>query len=168
MTPTKLLGDQIPIVFAIVIAGVCVATEWCAAELGFQAKARRLVRAAGSSGRSSRAALRVVVLVRRLCTTDLQQGNRGLLRRCRLRRCDHRLVLAGAAGPSRHGLRLFLLGDRPGHRREAAGLFRSPGVFLGRFGGKDLRREEERTWRASLPSSPTHVAPTPIRARRNS
>ena len=38
MTPTKLLIGQILIVFAIVIAGVWFATEWCAAELGFQAR----------------------------------------------------------------------------------------------------------------------------------
>ena len=36
MTPTKLLIGQILIVFAIVIAGVWFATQWCAAELGFQ------------------------------------------------------------------------------------------------------------------------------------
>jgi type IV secretion system protein VirD4 len=38
MTPTKLLIGQILIVFAIVIAGVWFATQWCAAELGFQAR----------------------------------------------------------------------------------------------------------------------------------
>ena len=38
MTPTKLLIGQILIVFAIVIAGVWFATEWCAAELGFQGR----------------------------------------------------------------------------------------------------------------------------------
>ncbi|HTI00686.1 MAG TPA: conjugal transfer protein TraG [Acidisoma sp.] len=38
MTPTKLLIGQILIVFAIVIAGVWFATEWCAAQLGFQAQ----------------------------------------------------------------------------------------------------------------------------------
>jgi type IV secretion system protein VirD4 len=38
MTPTKLLIGQILIVFAIVIGGVWFATEWCAAELGFQAR----------------------------------------------------------------------------------------------------------------------------------
>ncbi|HMO74320.1 MAG TPA: conjugal transfer protein TraG [Sphingopyxis sp.] len=36
MTPTKLLVGQIFIVFAIVIAGVWVATQWCAAQLGYQ------------------------------------------------------------------------------------------------------------------------------------
>ena len=38
MTPTKLLIGQILIVFAIVIAGIWFATEWCAAALGFQAR----------------------------------------------------------------------------------------------------------------------------------
>jgi type IV secretion system protein VirD4 len=38
MTPTKLLIGQIIVVFAIVITGVWFATEWCAAELGFQAQ----------------------------------------------------------------------------------------------------------------------------------
>ena len=36
MTPTKLLIGQILIVFAIVIAGVWAATQWCAAMLGYQ------------------------------------------------------------------------------------------------------------------------------------
>ena len=38
MTPTKLLIGQILTVFAIVIAGVRFATEWCAAELEFRAR----------------------------------------------------------------------------------------------------------------------------------
>jgi len=38
MTPTKLLIGQILIVFAIVIAGVWTATQWAAAELGYQAQ----------------------------------------------------------------------------------------------------------------------------------
>jgi len=36
MTPTKLLIGQILIVFAIVVAGVWAATQWCAAMLGYQ------------------------------------------------------------------------------------------------------------------------------------
>lgn len=36
MTPTKLLVGQIFVVFAIVIAGVWAATQWCAAALGYQ------------------------------------------------------------------------------------------------------------------------------------
>jgi len=36
MTPTRLLIGQIVIVFAIMIAGVWAATQWCAAMLGFQ------------------------------------------------------------------------------------------------------------------------------------
>lgn len=36
MTPTKLLIGQILVVFAIVIAGVWAATQWCAAMLGYQ------------------------------------------------------------------------------------------------------------------------------------
>ncbi|MEO0419467.1 MAG: conjugal transfer protein TraG [Pseudomonadota bacterium] len=38
MTPTKLLIGQILIVFAIVIAGVWAATQWTAAQLGYQAQ----------------------------------------------------------------------------------------------------------------------------------
>lgn len=38
MTPAKLLVGQNLLVFAIVIVGVWFATEWCAAELGFQPK----------------------------------------------------------------------------------------------------------------------------------
>ena len=36
MTPTKLLIGQVLIVFTVVIAGLWFATEWCAAQLGFQ------------------------------------------------------------------------------------------------------------------------------------
>ncbi|MCW0198892.1 conjugal transfer protein TraG [Sphingopyxis sp.] len=36
MTPTKLLIGQILVVFAIVILGVWAATQWCAAQLGYQ------------------------------------------------------------------------------------------------------------------------------------
>ena len=36
MTPTKLLIGQILVVFAILIAGLWVATQWCAAMLGYQ------------------------------------------------------------------------------------------------------------------------------------
>ena len=36
MTPTKLLIGQVILVFAIVIAGVWAATQWCAAMLGYQ------------------------------------------------------------------------------------------------------------------------------------
>lgn len=38
MTPTKLLIGQILVVFAIVIAGIWFATEWCASEPGFEAQ----------------------------------------------------------------------------------------------------------------------------------
>jgi len=36
VTPTKLLIGQILVVFAIVVAGVWAATQWCAAMLGYQ------------------------------------------------------------------------------------------------------------------------------------
>jgi len=38
LTPTKLLIGQILIVFAIVIAGIWAATQWCAAQLGYQSQ----------------------------------------------------------------------------------------------------------------------------------
>jgi type IV secretion system protein VirD4 len=38
LTPTKLLVGQILIVFAIVFAGVWASTQWCAAQLGYQAQ----------------------------------------------------------------------------------------------------------------------------------
>ena len=41
MTPTKLLIGQILAVFAIMIAGVWAATQWCAAMLGYQAQLGR-------------------------------------------------------------------------------------------------------------------------------
>jgi len=36
VTPTNLLVGQILVVFAIVIAGLWAATQWCAAMLGYQ------------------------------------------------------------------------------------------------------------------------------------
>src|SRR3546814_1212648 len=41
LTPTKLLIGQILIVFAIVIAGIWAATQWCAAQLGYQSQLGR-------------------------------------------------------------------------------------------------------------------------------
>src|SRR3546814_20579704 len=36
LTPTKLLVGQILVVFAMVFAGVWIATQWCAAQFGYQ------------------------------------------------------------------------------------------------------------------------------------
>ncbi len=142
MTPTKLLLGQILIVFAIVIAGVWFATEWCAAELGFQARlgapwfeligvslyrpwqlfewwyaydayAPAVFNEAGAIAASSGFLGCAVAIV-------------GSLWRSR----QNRLVTT--YGSSRWATKKEI---------EAAGLFRTAGVFLGRLEGKYLRHD---------------------------
>jgi len=142
MTPTKLLIGQILIVFAIVIAGVWAATQWAAAELGYQAQlgapwillfgtpvyqpwklfewwyayeayAPRIFDRAGMlAGASGFMGCAAAVI--------------GSLWRAR----QNRLVTT--YGSSRWALRREI-GD--------AGLFRAAGVFLGRLGGRYLRHD---------------------------
>lgn len=142
MTPTKLLVGQVLIVFAIVVAGVWFATEWCAAELGFQARlgapwfvllglpvykpwrlfgwwydydayAPALFNEAGAIAASSGFMGCAAAVV-------------GSLWRAR----QNRLVTT--YGSSRWAT---------GREIEAAGLFRTAGVFLGRLGGRYLRHD---------------------------
>src|SRR5579872_1493164 len=140
MTPTKLLIGQILIVFAIVIAGVWFATEWCADQLGFQARlgapwfeligipfyypwrlfewwyaydayAPQLFNRAGGIAASSGLLGCTVAVI-------------GSLWRAR----QNRLVTT--YGSSRWATV---------HDIQDAGLFRPSGVFLGRFGARYLR-----------------------------
>src|SRR3984893_11838892 len=142
MTPTKLLIGQILIVFAIVVAGVWFATQWCAAELGFQptlgapwfaligipvyypwrlfewwyaydAYAPELFNRAGAVAASSGFMGCAVAIV-------------GSLWRAR----QSRLVTTYA--PSRGATKREV---------EAAGLFRTAGVLLGRLGSRYLRHD---------------------------
>src|SRR3984893_17354979 len=142
MTPTKLLIGQILIVFAIVVAGVWFATQWCAAELGFQptlgapwfaligipvyypwrlfewwyaydAYAPELFNRAGAVAASSGFMGCAVAIV-------------GSLWRAR----QSRLVTTYA--PSRGATKREV---------EAAGLFRPAGVLLGRLGNDYLRHD---------------------------
>ncbi len=142
MTPTKLLIGQILVVFAIVIAGLWFATEWCAAELGFQARlgapwfelfgfsfyypwrlfewwyaydayAPGIFDRAGGIAASSGLMGCVAAVI-------------GSLWRAR----QNRLVTT--YGSSRWATRREI---------EAAGLFRADGVFLGRLGGQYLRHD---------------------------
>jgi type IV secretion system protein VirD4 len=142
MTPTKLLIGQIIVVFAIVIAGVWLATEWCAAELGFQARlglpwfelvdvpfyypwrlfewwysydayAPVVFNQAGGIAASSGIAGCAVAIV-------------GSLWRAR----QNRLVTT--YGSSRWATKTEI---------ETAGLFRTAGVFLGRLGNQYLRHD---------------------------
>jgi type IV secretion system protein VirD4 len=142
MTPTKLLIGQILIVFAIVIAGVWLATEWCAAQFGFppqlgapwfvvlglpvyrpwmlfawwfwyDAYAPAIFNTAGAIAASSGLAGCVVAIV-------------GSLWRAR----QNRLVTT--YGSSRWATPPEI---------DQAGLFRAAGVFLGRLGGKYLRHD---------------------------
>ena len=142
MTPTKLLIGQILIVFAIVIAGVWFATEWCAAQLGFQARlgapwfvlfglpvyypwrlfewwyaydayAPVLFNRAGAIAASSGLLGCAVAII-------------GSLWRARQ---SH---LVTTYGSSRWATKAEI---------ETAGLFRAAGVFLGRLGGRYLRHD---------------------------
>ena len=142
MTPTKLLLGQILIVFAIVIAGVWFATEWCAALLGFQVRlgaawfvlfglpvyypwrlfewwyaydayAPILFNRAGGIAASSGLLGCAVAIA-------------GSLWRARQ---SH---LVTTYGSSRWATKAEI---------DAAGLFRAAGVFLGRLGGRYLRHD---------------------------
>ncbi len=142
MTPTKLLIGQILIVFVIVITGVWAATQWAAAELGYQvqlgapwvvlfgipvyqpwklfewwyayeAYAPHIFDRAGMlAGASGFMGCAAAVI--------------GSLRRAR----QNRLVTTYGS-------------SRWANKREidAAGLFRAAGVFLGRLGGQYLRHD---------------------------
>ena len=144
MTPTKLLIGQILIVFAIVLAGVWAATQWAAAMLGYQPRARRaLVPARRDAGLPALGALRLVVSLRRLCarTCSTRPGTlAGGERLRRLRRGDLRLALARAPVAQRHDLWLGALGDARA-RSSAPGCSRDAGVFLGRLDGRYLRHD---------------------------
>ena len=142
MTPTKLLLGQILVVFAIVIAGVWFATEWCAAQLGFQARlgapwfvffglpvyypwrlfewwyaydayAPVLFNRAGGIAASSGLLGCAVAIA-------------GSLWRAR------QTHLVTTYGSSRWATKAEI---------DAAGLFRAAGVFLGRLGGRYLRHD---------------------------
>ena len=120
MTPTKLLIGQVLVVFAIVIAGVWFATEWCAAELEFQSQL-------GSPwfvllGLPVYCPWRLFAwwywhstLTRRRSST--RRRDRRVERPRRLRCRDRWLAVAGAAEPPRHHLRLLALGDQPARSR---------------------------------------------------
>ncbi|MDE2113051.1 MAG: conjugal transfer protein TraG, partial [Alphaproteobacteria bacterium] len=142
MTPTKFLIGQILIVFAIVIAGVWFATEWCAAALNFQARlgspwfalagvpfyypwrlfewwydydayAPALFNKAGAIAASSGFLSCAVAIV-------------GSLWRAR----QNRLVTT-------YGSSRWATSREIG----SAGLFRAAGIFLGRLGGRYLRHD---------------------------
>jgi type IV secretion system protein VirD4 len=142
MTPTKLLVGQVLIVFAIVILGVWIATQWAAAALGFQSRlgepwfsalswpvyypwrifewwyayeayAPELFNRAGAIAASSGIAGCAVAVV-------------GSLWRARQSK------LVTTYGSSRWATRSEI---------ERAGLFRASGVFLGRLGEQYLRHD---------------------------
>ena len=141
MTPTKLLVGQILIVFAIVIVGVWFATEWCAAELGFQPQA-------GSPWF-------VLLGIPVYCAWQLLACWLG----CAYVPSVFNKAGAIAASSGVAGCAVAIIGSlwwawqsrlvttygssrrATGREIEAEGLFRSAGVFLGRLGGKYLRRD---------------------------
>ncbi|MBI1330280.1 MAG: IncP-type conjugal transfer protein TraG [Alphaproteobacteria bacterium] len=142
MTPTKFLIGQLLLVFAIVIAGIWLATEWCAAALAFQARlgspwfelggmpfyypwrlfewwyyydayAPALFNKAGAIAASGGFAGCIAAVI-------------GSLWRAR----QNRLVTT--YGSSRWAT---------AHEVDAVGLFRAAGVFLGRLDGRYLRHD---------------------------
>jgi type IV secretion system protein VirD4 len=142
MTPTKLLLSQILIVFAIVIAGVWFATEWCAAYLGFQARL-------GAAwfvllGLPVYYPWRLFewwyafdayapVLFNRAGAIAASSGLLG---------CG--VAIAGSLWRARQTRLVTTYGSSRWATKpeiEAAGLFRAAGVFLGRLGARYLRHD---------------------------
>jgi hypothetical protein len=74
VTATKILWNQIVVVFAIVLATTWAATEWMAWRLSFQPQlAPPLVRCRGGAGLCAAGLLQVVGSLRRLCAGDLHR-----------------------------------------------------------------------------------------------
>ncbi len=121
MTPTKLLCGQILMVFAIVITGVWFASEWCAAELGFQAKLgvawfvlldRRVSRPGQLLARWFWYDAYAPAIFKKAIAACSGVVGCAVAIIGSLWRARHL--------PARHDLRLFPLGDRPGDRSRRA------------------------------------------------
>ena len=143
MTPTKVLVVQILVVFAVVIGGLWVATQWTAAQLGYQPQlgapwfdALRL------AGLLPLALLRVVVRVRRLCADDSSITAAIIAASSGVVGCGFAIV--GSLWRARQHRAATTYGSsRWATTREIAraGLFRSHGVFLGRLKERYLRHD---------------------------
>ncbi|MGK9232206.1 conjugal transfer protein TraG [Inquilinus limosus] len=142
MTPTKLLIGQILAVFAIVIAGVWFATQWCAAALGYQARL----------GAPWFTALGLpVYLPWRLFewwyaydayAPELFNRAGGIAASSGLLGCS--VAVIGSLWRARQSRIVTTYGSSRWATRpeiEAAGLFRPAGVFLGRLGERYLRHD---------------------------
>jgi type IV secretion system protein VirD4 len=142
MTPTKLLIGQILVVFAIVIAGVWFATEWCAAELGFQARLGApwfvLI------GFPYYYPWRLFEWWYAFDAYAPQLFNQagGIAASSGLMGCA--VAIAGSLGRARQNRLVTTYGSSRWSTMgevEAAGLFRAAGVFLGRLGNRYLRHD---------------------------
>jgi type IV secretion system protein VirD4 len=142
MTPTKLLIGQILIVFAIVIAGVWAATQWAAAELGYQAQLGALW--AVLLGTPVYQPWKLfewwyaydAYAPRIFDRADMLAGASGFMG------CAAAVV--GSLWRARQNRLVTTYGSsRWANKREIerAGLFRAAGVFLGRLGGRYLRHD---------------------------
>jgi len=142
MTPTRLLIGQILIVFAIVIAGVWFATQWAAAELGYQA----------GLGAPWFVALGVPVYYPwRLFewwyaydayAPELFNWVGGIAASSGLVGCA--VAILGSLWRARQNRLVTTYGSSrwaTAREVEGAGLFRTSGVFLGRLGDRYLRHD---------------------------
>ncbi len=142
MTPTKLLIGQILLVFAIVVAGVWAATQWCAAMLGYQAELGAAWFRIGELPVYrpwsifwwwySYEAYAPEVFDK----AGAVAGASGFL--------GCAAAIAGSLWRARQSRHVTTYGSArwAGHREiDRAGLFHDAGVFLGRHGGRYLRHD---------------------------
>jgi hypothetical protein len=158
MTPTKLLGCQTLIVFAIVIEGVWFAIEWSATELGLGFRAKLGVAWFGLVGRPVH---RPGQLLAFWCDAYASAiFNKAIAASSGI--VGSAVATIGSLLRVRQNRRVATDGSSRWGTGGEIGQFRSAGVFLGRLGRKFLRRDGREEGRASLTSSPTHVYPAPI------
>lgn len=140
MTPTKLLLGQILVVFAIVIAGVWTATQWCAAMLGYQQQlGEAWFKIAGVSIYRPWSIFAWwyhydAYAPEVFDKAGMLAAGSGFL--------GCAAAIAGSLWRARQSRFVTTYGSaRWAHRREVerAGLFGNKGIFLGRFHGRYLR-----------------------------
>ena len=142
MSATKILWGQIIIVFLVVLISSWAATQYVAWQLGFQAQlGPPWFGLFGLPVYQPPAFFWLVVLLRRLCATDLRRGRlyRGVRRRRRDRRRHCHVGMARPGSEERHDLRLGALGRD--ERGEGGGLLVPDGVLLGKLGRDYLRHD---------------------------
>ena len=142
MTPTKLLIGQIVIVFAIVIAGVWAATQWAAAELGYQAQLGAPWAVLFGTPVYRPWQLFAWWYAYEPYAPDIFNRAGMLAGASGFMGCAAAVV--GSLWRARQTRLVTTYGSSrwaTGREIETAGLFRAAGVFLGRLGGRYLRHD---------------------------